>query len=372
MCHAAAARARWHGSPGFSPGPLALKLGQPPAGLEHAATQWVSRRSRHFSSLSLALLLALLGSGCVDPGQQPGSAPLVVVHDAQPARADGLTLPNALTSVKFAVIGDSGRGTPEQHAVADQMVRVRDTFKYEFVLMVGDNIYEGPATAEDYRLKFEEPYRDLLDAGVRFFASLGNHDDPRQVDYAPFNMDGERYYSFAPPEDPLTRLRTRVEFFALDSTNLDTAQVGWLDERLAASRARWKIVFLHHPLYTSGRYRNTSRAHRLALEPVFRRHDVNAVFSGHEHIYQRSDLQHGIQYFVSGGAGSLRPGDGVAAPFVARSYSEDYHFMVVEIEDDALHFQAIARSGDTIDAGTLYRDGEKTRTVRPEGTPGRQ
>ena len=78
---------------------------------------------------------------------------------------------------------------------------------------------------------------------------------------------------------------------------------------------------------------------------MFVRHHVNVVFSGHEHIYQRSTLQNGIQYFVSGGAGSLRPGDGVPAPYIARTYSADYHFMLVEIEGEALHFQAISRTG---------------------------
>ena len=354
--------------PGATVRPGAHGCGQ--AGLERAISPPVICVRRYVNRVAFAVLV-LLGVSCGEAGQA-GATRTPVVRDALHARADGLALPNALTSVKFAVIGDSGRGTPEQHAVADQMVRFRRTFKFAFVLMLGDNIYEGPATPEDYRLKFEEPYQELLGAGVRFFASLGNHDDPRQVDYTPFNMDGERYYSFAPPEDPLTRLTTRVEFFALDSTNLDSVQVRWLDERLEASNARWKIVFLHHPLYTSGRYRNTSRAHRLALEPVLTRRGVSAVFSGHEHIYQRSDLQNGIQYFVSGGAGSLRRGDGVAAPYVARSYSEDYHFMLVEIEDDALHFQAIARSGETIDAGTLYQDAEKASPIRAEDTPGRQ
>jgi hypothetical protein len=112
-----------------------------------------------------------------------------VVHDAQRA-GGGVTLPNARTSVKFAVIGDSGRGSPEQREVADQMVRVREAFKFAFVLMLGDNIYEGPATPEDYRLKFEEPYQELLGDNVRFFAALGNHDDPRQVHYPPFHMRG--------------------------------------------------------------------------------------------------------------------------------------------------------------------------------------
>jgi predicted phosphodiesterase len=310
------------------------------------------------------LALTLACAAPPSPQAQPRTlTPAVRVVAASSLGAGTLTLPVKLASVKFAVIGDSGRGTPPQHEVAAQMTRFRDSFSFVFVVMLGDNIYEGPATADDYRRKFEEPYRALLDAGVKFYAVLGNHDDPRQVDYAPFNMNGERYYSFAPPVDLVTKIASRVEFFAVDSSNLDRQQLQWLDERLGASTAEWKIVLLHHPLYTSGRYRNASRAHRWALEPLLVKHGVDAVFSGHEHIYQRSELQNGIQYFVSGAAGSLRLGDGVAAPYIARSYDTDYHFMLIEIDGDDLHFQAISRTGETIDAGTLYQDGEEARST---------
>jgi 3',5'-cyclic AMP phosphodiesterase CpdA len=256
------------------------------------------------------------------------------------------------------VIGDSGRGNRPQHEVAAQMLAYRERFPYAFVLMLGDNIYEGPATTEDYRRKFEEPYRALLNEGVKFYAVLGNHDDPLQVRYPLFNMDGERYYSFAPPEDVLAKIVTRVEFFALDSTRLDRGQLQWFDERLAKSNAVWKVCFFHHPLYTSGRYRTSSRLHRLILEPLLLEHAVDVVFSGHEHIYQRSALQSGIQYFVSGGAGSLRPGDGAPSSQVARTFDGDYHFMLIEIDGRELHFQAISRTGRTIDAGTFYKDGD--------------
>lgn len=316
--------------------------------------------NRPLCYLIIVAALAALGS-C---GSQVTEEATPLVQVVPPPAAGEVTLPNALTSVKFAVIGDSGRGTPEQHEVAAQMERYRERFDFDFVLMVGDNIYEGPASPEDYRKKFEGPYQALLEDGVKFFAVLGNHDDPQQVDYAPFNMGGQRYYSFVPPADPLTRLTTRVEFFALDSTNLDRAQVAWLDERLGASRAEWKVVFLHHPLYTSGRYRNHSLAHRWALEPVLSRHRVSMVFSGHEHIYQRTELQQGILYFVSGAAGSLRQGDGVAASFIARTFADDYHFMLVEIGDEAIHFQAVSRSGTTIDAGALYREAESAPVQR--------
>jgi predicted phosphodiesterase len=323
--------------------------------------------SRRYLSIWCALLVVLPLGACGGVAAEL-TAPVVETIDA-PKNGE-LALPNALTSVKFAIIGDSGRGTPEQHQVAAQMSRFRAQFKYNFVVMLGDNIYEGPASPDDYRLKFEEPYDALLDAGVKFFAVLGNHDDPRQVSYAPFHMNGQRYYSFAPPEDPLTRLTTRVEFFGLDSTNMDPGQLAWLDERLAVSNAEWKVVFLHHPLYTSGRYRNASRAHRWAIEPILTRHGVHIVLSGHEHIYQRTTLQQGVLYFVSGGAGSLRPGDGVAAPYIVRSYDRDYHFMLMEIEPEAMHFQVVSRAGETIDAGTMFRSAEDAADQRRrEATP---
>ena len=148
----------------------------------------------------------------------------------------------------------------------------------------------------------------------------------------------------------------------------------WLDQRLKASAAEWKICFLHHPLYTSGRYRLASLVQRASLEALFVTHNVGVVFSGHEHIYQRSTLQSGIQYFVSGGAGSLRTGDGVPTSYIARTYSGDYHFMLVEIEGDDRHFPAISRSGRTIDAGTLSRAGRRPAAARVTalGTAGRR
>jgi predicted phosphodiesterase len=240
------------------------------------------------------------------------------------------------------------------------MAAFRQRFDFEFVLMAGDNIYEGPATPEDYRLKFEEPYQQLLDAGVRFYAVLGNHDDPKQVFYEPFNMGGDRYYTCTPPVDPITRWDTRVRFFALDSTNLDSEQMKWFEHEAAESRAEWKIALMHHPLYTSGRYTLSARGLRFALESSLVTGGIDVVFSGHEHIYNRSEPQQGVLYFVSGGAGSLRQGDAGRSAAIARSYDEDFHFMLIEIADEGFYFQAINRRGATVDAGSLRAVTEDT------------
>jgi hypothetical protein len=99
-----------------------------------------------------------------------------------------------------------------------------------------------------------------------------------------------------------------------------------------------------------------ARLLRWQLESLLVEHGADVVFSGHEHIYQRSRLQHGIQYFISGGAGSLRRGDGAETATIARSFDRDFHFMLVEIAGDALYFQAITRTGVTVDAGVLRQE----------------
>jgi hypothetical protein len=275
-----------------------------------------------------------------------------------------LALPVRPGSVRFAVIGDAGRGDRWQHEVAAQMVAWRARFPFDFVLMLGDNIYGGNSPS-DYRDKFEEPYRALLDAGVTFHAAIGNHDDPSQVHYAPFNMGGQRYYTFRRSERRLAGLvGAGVRFFALDSRSLDPGQLEWLREQLAASGTAWKIAFFHHPLYTSGRYRAGARALRLALEPVLVEGDVDVVLAGHEHVYERVQPQRGISYFTSGGAGSLRRGDLGPSTIKARGFDEDYHFMLMEVSGNELHFQAISRTGLTVDAGVIARPGTQSR-LRP-------
>ena len=314
------------------------------------------------------LLLGLLVSGCSDAlSGGRDRTPVVAAAKISDVPRDTLVLPNEDRSIKFAVIGDSGRGSVEQQEVAAQMVAYRQRFDYQFALMAGDNIYEGPATPDDYRLKFAEPYKLLLDAGVKFFAVLGNHDDPQQVHYAPFNMNGHRYYTFTPPVDLVTRLNTRVRFFAIDSTALDGEQMQWLERELHESDAEWKIALLHYPLYTSGRYALAARGHRFALESAFVDGGINVAFSGHEHFYQRSQLQKNILYFVTGGAGSLRAGDAKLSAAIAKSYDSDYHFMLAEITDEGFFFQAINRKGETVDAGSLKRP--KTATTAGTTVP---
>src|SRR5262249_39713617 len=196
-------------------------------------------------------------------------------------------------------MGDNGTGDQPQYDVGRQMAQVHATFPFDLVIMLGDNMY-GSQKPEDYVKKFELPYAPLLAAGVKFQASLGNHDRPEQVNYKPYNMNGQRYYTFA---------RSNVRFFALDSTLMDQKQLEWIHTALTNPRDEWKTCSFHHPLSSNAARHGSSVDLCVLLEPIFIKHDVDVVFSGHDHVYERVKAQNGIYYFVSGAAGQLRKGN---------------------------------------------------------------
>ena len=285
------------------------------------------------------------------------TAPLAAATAAQTPVAGTLTLPRKDGSVRFAVMGDTGQDPPEHYEVAKQMVAFHKEFPFDLVIMLGDNIY-GADEPADMKTKFEEPHKLLLDAGVEFHACLGNHDNPNERFYKLFNMGDQRYYTFRWPKGAVGSGEGSVRFFALDSGYLDKEQLDWLDKQLAACDAEWRIVFFHHPLYSSGKTHGSALESRAVLEPLFVKYGVSAVFSGHDHIYERIKPQKGgIVYWVSGGGGSLRRGNIRPTNMTAKGFDSDYHFMIVEIAGDDLYFQAISRTGETVDSGVVHRPG---------------
>ena len=256
------------------------------------------------------------------------------------------TLPLQSGSVRFAAIGDMGTGERPQYELAARMETFRRTFPFDFVITLGDNIYGG-SDASDYRTKFELPYKPLLDAGVTFHASLGNHDSPSQSLYKPFNMNGQQYYTFK---------KGNVQFFALDSSYMRPKELSWLETELKRSTADWKIAYFHHPLYSSGAFHGSATELRGILEPLFVTYGVQVVFAGHEHSYERVKPQQGITYFVEGASGQLRKGDlRERSALTAVGYDQDLSFMLIEIAGDAFHFQTVSRTGQTVDSGVILR-----------------
>jgi hypothetical protein len=283
----------------------------------------MTRRRRFSVAVSLVTALASFGFG-----------------------AQELTVPNRQVSLKFAAMGDNGTGEQPEYDVARQMDLWHRVFAFDMVIMLGDNMY-GSQQAADFVRKFERPYKPLLDAGVKFYACLGNHDKTSNDRYAPFNMGGERYYTYA---------RNNVRFFVLDSNYLDPAQLVWIESALKDAKEAWKIAYFHHPLYSDGGRHGSSVDLRVRLEPMFVKYGVSVVYSGHDHIYERLKPQQGIYYFVSGAGGELRKGDLKRSTTTAAGFDQDRSFMLNEIAGDDLFFQVISRIGETVDQGVIHRE----------------
>ena len=296
---------------------------------------------------TLACTAPLQQANAQAPAARPQAAPAAAPQPArtQPAGATSV-LPNAKDSVKFLVIGDSGTGDSAQYQVATKITEAYKRFPFEFAIMLGDNLYgsEGPSA---YVNKFEKPYKPLLDAGIKFYASLGNHDEPAQRFYKPFNMDGKRYYKFGKGD---------VDFFVLDSTYMTPEQVAWLEDELEGSNAKWKIPYFHHPIYSSGEKHGSELDLQLLVEPLFLQHGVDVVFSGHEHFYERLKPQKGIVYITQGGAAKLRRGNlRDNSTLTAKGFDTDRSFTLIEILDDQMFFETISRTGQVVDSGVIMR-----------------
>jgi acid phosphatase len=232
-------------------------------------------------------------------------------------------------AMNFAIIGDWGRrGRPDQAQVAQQMAAACQDVDAGFVISVGDNFYEdGVASLSDphWQQSFENVY-SAPSLHVPWFVILGNHDyhanTDAQLQYGKAHsrwIMPARYYTKVMRLGPAAH----VEFFFIDTSPMIgeyqnmpimasihqqdvPAQLAWLDQALGASKAQWKIVMGHHPIYSAGSGHGDQQDMITNILPLLRKHNVPAYFSGHDH-----DLQHlsadGIELFISGGGSEHRP-----------------------------------------------------------------
>lgn len=252
--------------------------------------------------------------------------------------------------IRFAVIGDWGTGDQHQIGIARQMFAAHQRTPFDFVISAGDNVYPN-GSGRYFARSFEQPFASLLKDRLKFYAVLGNHDVDEgrqdQCQYPLFNMGGQNYYK-------IERGNGLAEFFMLDSNDFGATQSNWLEGSLRDSKAKWKIAVFHHPIYSSGKMHGSATGLRKRLEPLFTRYGVNVGFSGHDHIYERTKPQQGIQYFVSGAAGKCRRGDVARGSVItAASFDENSHFMVIEIGANQVSFEAISETGGVVDNGLV-------------------
>ena len=256
---------------------------------------------------------------------------------ANPAKKDLL--------LRFVSVADTGTGAKGQYAVARAMNAYHKQNPYDLVVLAGDNIYNN-GEIEKISAVFERPYQSLLKLGVKFQACLGNHDirtengDP-QVKYAGFNMKG-RYYTFK---------RNQVQFFALD-TNINADwknQLTWLEKELSLSKAPWKVVFGHHPIYSSGHY-GVNQSFIKIFTPLFQKYGVQLYINGHDHTYERTRAINGTTYLVTGAGAGTRP---IGRSEWTEYSAEKLSFASYEVYKDRIEVSAIATNNRVFDKGII-------------------
>jgi hypothetical protein len=252
-------------------------------------------------------------------------------------------VPSTKSCNRFIAFGDWGAGTSFQKAVAQQLATLYQKVPFDTVLMLGDNIYEIGDVNKLGKAYFTDTYTSLIESGVKFIVALGNHDiaggfQDDQVHF--FKMPGY-YYS---------ALRGPFEFFVINSNTFanDEVQQKWLDKALEDSKADWKIVLGHHPVYSSGEHGNNAGLKK-TLEPLLVKHSIPLYLAGHDHDYERFSRVNGLQYIVSGGGGAyLRDFPKVLSHSLIRKKA--HHFLSFTLDKNILKMQVIDKTGQVIDA----------------------
>jgi hypothetical protein len=254
-----------------------------------------------------------------------------------------------LVASAFLAVGDFGVGGARQRATGEAMRAFEATHPAELLVTLGDNDYTRSAArfAAEWRASFGW----LPAAGVDVAGALGNHD---------VELAGGRY-EFAllgMPAPYYVRRLEDVDVFVLDSTRINDAQTRWLGRVLATSRAPWKIAVLHHPPYTCGGYLGNAAVGR-RWRPLFERHGVRLVLSGHDHNYQRFAARRGVTYVVhGGGAGRLYALRRCPASYPRRVAARSAHgFLYADVAADRLVLSAVALNGAVIDRVTIRAAG---------------
>jgi hypothetical protein len=254
--------------------------------------------------------------------------------------------PDDRPDLRVAVAGDVGDSGHRIEATGAAVARLEGDDPWDALLLLGDNVYPAgdPDGLEDTVFG---PFGPVLDSGAELLAILGNHDvkgDRIDEMVERLGMPG-RWWS---------RTMGDVLLVGLDSNQPENReQRAWLDGVLGASDARWKVVALHHPPYSAG-YQGSSTDARDAFVPLFERHGVQLVLSGHEHDYQRSEVLNGVTYVVSGGAsGTRRTGE---ADFTAESFSW-HHFVELDVFPDRLVGRAVNQDARVADSWTIRTPG---------------
>lgn len=263
------------------------------------------------------------------------------------------TLKPADQSIRVLAFGDFGNGSKEQKEVAAAMLKFHRQTPFDFAVTLGDNFYSyGMDSTSDPRWKtwWDELYDPL---GIRFYATLGNHDWGFADSPAAEILYSQQSPSWRMPAPYYTFSAGPVQFFALDTNEVSEAQLLWLKDELAKSTARWKLVYAHHPVYSAGAHQDNPGLIQRLL-PVLKT-GADVYLAGHDHDLQHLKAEDGVHFFVAGGGGAgLRP----LQPNPRSLFAKDAHaFAVVEADAQQLKIRFVDRQQQQLYAATLRKTG---------------
>jgi hypothetical protein len=210
--------------------------------------------------------------------------------------------------VRVVAFGDFGDGSWGQMRVARAIARLDRRQPLDFGLTLGDNFYpKGLEELSDPRWQrdWEGLYGRL---GIRFYATLGNHDHYTERGVETEIQRSLRSASWCLPKPYYTFTAGPVQFFALDTNPImkrepsSQEQLEWLDRALAASSARWKVVYGHHPIFSTGLDGNMKTMIGAVL-PVLKRRGADVYLAGHEHVMEYLKPDGDLSFFVAGAGG---------------------------------------------------------------------
>jgi hypothetical protein len=247
--------------------------------------------------------------------------------------------------IRVLAFGDFGTGSPAQKQVAAAMLQYHRKSPFDFAVTLGDNFYSvGMASPSDPR--WETWWDQLYDPlGIKFYASLGNHDWGSPDSPAAEVLYTGKSPSWRLPATYYTFTAGPVQFFALDTNEISEAQLLWLKDELARSTARWKVVYGHHPIYSAGQHQDSPRLIKQLLPALVDRADV--FLAGHDHDLQHLKPEGRLHFFVSGGGGvAIRP----ITPGPRSLFAKSAHgFAVLEADAQRLSVKFIGT-----DLGQMY------------------
>ncbi len=264
------------------------------------------------------------------------------------------------TTWRAGVVGDSGFG---EQLTADLAQRMAGE-NLDFVIHTGDLVYKVDQNADPpsaFRFKFFQPFAPILKQ-MPLYPVVGNHDwdapttwggvpyyywvfpwfDPSDSDSESQDFRNE-YYAFAYGQVQFLMLNTQL----LLRDGAQDAQIDWLSGRLSDERYRYSIPVFHVPPYTSGLHTLDGRAVRDYWQPLFEEANVPLVLSGHDHNYERIELN-GVTYIVSGGGSSVLYGLRARVPG-SQAFVSASHYLVLGFSPQSIHLQAKSPDGEVLD-----------------------